>query len=122
MYMADGHHFSRDRRDHGDRSCGCNSCVPENHVVGPDTFNRLFTMHGTTMVFLVGMPIIAGMSNYLDTADDRRARHGVSAAECFRLLDFSVRRHSCSISATSARTDCSARARRPMSDGLHTRR
>ncbi len=39
--------------------------VPENHVVGPDTFNRLFTMHGTTMVFLVGMPIIAGMSNYL---------------------------------------------------------
>lgn len=39
--------------------------VPENHVVGPQTFNRLFTMHGTTMVFLVGMPIIAGMSNYL---------------------------------------------------------
>jgi cytochrome c oxidase subunit 1 len=39
--------------------------IPENHVVGPQTFNRLFTMHGTTMVFLVGMPIIAGMSNYL---------------------------------------------------------
>jgi cytochrome c oxidase subunit 1 len=39
--------------------------VPENHVVGPQTFNRLFTMHGTTMVFLVGMPIIAGLSNYL---------------------------------------------------------
>jgi cytochrome c oxidase subunit I len=35
------------------------------HVVGPDTFNRLFTMHGTTMVFLVGMPIVAGMSVYL---------------------------------------------------------
>ena len=34
-------------------------------MVGPDTFNRLFTMHGTTMVFLVGMPIIAGLSNYL---------------------------------------------------------
>jgi len=39
--------------------------VPENHVVGPDTFNRLFTMHGTTMVFLVGMPMVAGFSNYL---------------------------------------------------------
>ncbi len=38
---------------------------PNNHVVGPDTYNRLFTMHGTTMVFLVGMPIVAGMSNYL---------------------------------------------------------
>jgi cytochrome c oxidase subunit I len=36
-----------------------------NHVVGPETFNRLFTMHGTTMVFLVGMPFVAGFSNYL---------------------------------------------------------
>jgi cytochrome c oxidase subunit 1 len=39
--------------------------VPNNHFLPPDTFNRLFTMHGTTMVFLVGMPIVAGMSNYL---------------------------------------------------------
>ncbi|MFZ0594525.1 MAG: cytochrome c oxidase subunit I [Bryobacteraceae bacterium] len=39
--------------------------IPDNHFVPPDTFNRLFTMHGTTMVFLVGMPIVAGMSNYL---------------------------------------------------------
>src|SRR6202035_2157152 len=38
---------------------------PNGHVVGPATFNRIFTMHGTTMVFLVGMPIVAGMSNYL---------------------------------------------------------
>ncbi len=38
---------------------------PNNHVVGPDTYNRLFTMHGTTMVFLVGMPMVAGFSNYL---------------------------------------------------------
>jgi cytochrome c oxidase subunit 1 len=39
--------------------------VPNNHVVGPDTFNRLFTMHGTTMIFLVGMPLVAGFANYL---------------------------------------------------------
>ncbi len=38
---------------------------PNNHLVGPETFNRLFTMHGTTMVFLVGMPMVAGFSNYL---------------------------------------------------------
>ncbi len=38
---------------------------PNGHVVGPDTYNRLFTMHGTTMVFLVGMPFVAGLSNYL---------------------------------------------------------
>jgi cytochrome c oxidase subunit 1 len=39
--------------------------VPNSHVVDPATFNRLFTMHGTTMVFLVGMPVVAGFSNYL---------------------------------------------------------
>src|SRR6266849_7145741 len=39
--------------------------VPNNTVVPPQVFNRLFTMHGTTMVFLVGMPIIAGLMNYL---------------------------------------------------------
>lgn len=38
---------------------------PDGHVVAPDTFDRLFTMHGTTMVFLVGMPMVAGFSNYL---------------------------------------------------------
>jgi cytochrome c oxidase subunit I len=38
---------------------------PNGHVVAPDTFNRLFTMHGTTMVFLVGMPMVAGFANYL---------------------------------------------------------
>ena len=38
---------------------------PNGHVVDPDTYNRLFTMHGTTMVFLVGMPMVAGFSNYL---------------------------------------------------------
>jgi len=35
-----------------------------NDAIGPETFNRLFTMHGTTMVFLVGMPIITGFGNY----------------------------------------------------------
>src|SRR5215471_5196415 len=39
--------------------------APNNGVVSPHVFNRLFTMHGTTMVFLVGMPILAGMMNYL---------------------------------------------------------
>ena len=39
--------------------------VPNNDLVGPGTFNRLFTMHGTSMVFLFGMPMIAGLMNYL---------------------------------------------------------
>jgi cytochrome c oxidase subunit 1 len=39
--------------------------VPNNHFLGPQVFNQLFTMHGTTMVFLVGMPLIFGFANYL---------------------------------------------------------
>src|SRR4029077_15556442 len=39
--------------------------VPNNTLLGPDVFNRFFTMHGAAMVFLVGMPIIAGLGNYL---------------------------------------------------------
>jgi cytochrome c oxidase subunit 1 len=38
---------------------------PGLHLVPPATFNRLFTMHGTTMVFLVGIPIVFGFGNYL---------------------------------------------------------
>ena len=36
-----------------------------NNFLGPDTFNQLFTMHGTTMVFFMGMPILVGIGNYL---------------------------------------------------------
>jgi cytochrome c oxidase subunit 1 len=38
---------------------------PRSDVIGHDAFNQLFTMHGTTMVFFVGMPILIGMGNYL---------------------------------------------------------
>ena len=38
---------------------------PNNTFLPPDVFNRLMTMHGTTMVFLVGMPFFAGLANYL---------------------------------------------------------
>ncbi|MGD8607839.1 MAG: cytochrome c oxidase subunit I [Myxococcales bacterium] len=39
--------------------------IPENDFVSPVTYNQVFTMHGTTMIFLVGMPLIAGFGNYL---------------------------------------------------------
>jgi cytochrome c oxidase subunit 1 len=39
--------------------------MPNNHFVSPQVFNQLFTMHGTTMVFFMGMPILFGMGNYL---------------------------------------------------------
>src|SRR3974377_2042688 len=39
--------------------------VPHNHFVSPQVFNRMFTMHGTTMIFFVAMPIMFGFANYL---------------------------------------------------------
>jgi cytochrome c oxidase subunit 1/cytochrome c oxidase subunit I+III len=38
---------------------------PENHVVGPQIYNELFTMHGTTMIFLFNTPVLAGFGNDL---------------------------------------------------------
>src|SRR5271165_4039156 len=39
--------------------------LPRYDFLGPDTFNQMFTMHGTTMVFFMGIPILVGMGNYL---------------------------------------------------------
>ena len=39
--------------------------VANNHLVSPEVFNRLFTMHGTTMIFFAAMPIVFGIANYL---------------------------------------------------------
>jgi cytochrome c oxidase subunit 1 len=38
---------------------------PHNHFVSPQTFNRMFTMHGTTMIFFFAMPLLFGFGNYL---------------------------------------------------------
>ncbi len=38
---------------------------PENNFIGPDAFNQLFTMHGTTMIFLAIMPLSASFFNFM---------------------------------------------------------
>ena len=38
---------------------------PNGHVVSAEMFNQLFTMHGTTMIFLVVMPLSAAFFNFL---------------------------------------------------------
>ena len=38
---------------------------PEMGFLSPEAYNQIFSMHGTTMVFLFGMPILIGMANYL---------------------------------------------------------
>jgi cytochrome c oxidase subunit I len=38
---------------------------PHNTFVSPQVFNRMFTMHGTTMIFFVVVPVLIGIANYL---------------------------------------------------------
>jgi len=38
--------------------------VPNNTLVTPTVYNQLFTMHGTTMIFLFVVPMFAGLANY----------------------------------------------------------
>jgi cytochrome c oxidase subunit I len=38
---------------------------PESGLIGPDLYNQLFTMHGTTMMFLFGVPIGEAFAVYL---------------------------------------------------------
>jgi cytochrome c oxidase subunit I len=38
---------------------------PENHFLTGNTYNEVFTLHGTTMVFLVVIPLLLGFSVYL---------------------------------------------------------
>ncbi len=38
---------------------------PNGTVVDPDTYNGLVTMHGTTMIFLFIVPVMAGFGNYI---------------------------------------------------------
>jgi cytochrome c oxidase subunit I len=38
---------------------------PHMAVLSAEAYNQIFTMHGTTMVFLVGMPIAVALFNYI---------------------------------------------------------
>ena len=39
--------------------------TPDEHFIVKNDYNELFTIHGTTMIFLVVVPILAGFGNYL---------------------------------------------------------
>jgi cytochrome c oxidase subunit 1 len=39
--------------------------VPDNNLLSPEKYNELMTLHGTTMIFLVIVPVWAGFANYL---------------------------------------------------------
>ena len=39
--------------------------VPDSNLIDPDTYNAMFTMHGTTMIFMAIMPMGAAFFNFL---------------------------------------------------------
>ncbi|GGG49283.1 cytochrome c oxidase subunit I [Bizionia arctica] len=39
--------------------------LPNNDLISPELYNQIFTMHGTTMIFLVLMPASIGLGTYL---------------------------------------------------------
>ena len=65
---------------------------PDNDLVSAQTFNELFTMHGTTMVFLAIMPLSAAFFNFMIPLHDRRARRRLPPAQRALLLDLPRRR------------------------------
>ena len=81
----------------------------------PQVYNQIFTMHGTTMIFLVVMPLLIGFVQLLRAADDRGARHGLPAPERAGLL-------AASSSAACCSTSASWPAARPTPAGSPTRR
>ena len=95
--------------------------VPHNHFVSPQVFNRMFTMHGTTMIFFVAMPILFGFGTYLiplmigtrDMAFPRLNAFSFWMTAFGGLL---------LTSALSVGTDFTAPATRPTWDGLPMRR
>ena len=95
---------------------------PHNDFVSPQVFNRLFTMHGTTMIFFVAMPILFGFANYLvplmigarDMAFPRLNAFGFWLTAFGGLLLY--------FSLLGGYAACMARAMRPMWAGSLTRR
>src|ERR1700737_5400836 len=39
--------------------------VPDGKVLSAEIYNQIFTMHGTTMIFLFVMPMLTGFGNYI---------------------------------------------------------
>ena len=65
---------------------------PGLQFVDDETYNQLFTMHGTIMLLLFATPLFVGFANSHHAAADRRARRRVPAAQHVRLLAVPVRR------------------------------
>ncbi len=95
--QACGHSLHRTRRLRSSSSPASSrsSCAPSSpsrtrRSCRADLYNQLFTMHGTTMIFLFNTPVLAGFGNYLLPLHDRRPRHGFPASQRVQLLGLPV--------------------------------
>ena len=66
---------------------------PENKFLSPDTYNQIFTMHGTTMIFLVVMPLSAGFGNYVVPLMLGARDMAFPKLNAIELLDLSLRQY-----------------------------
>src|SRR5581483_6047640 len=57
---------------------------PQQNFVSPHTYNEVFTLHGTAMIFLFIAPFGFGIANFLIPL--QRGRHGLSAPQRLRIL------------------------------------
>ena len=65
LYGVTALHLLPGRRSRGAAASACSSMRPENDVVDAQRYNELFTMHGTTMIFLAIMPLSVAFFNYI---------------------------------------------------------
>ncbi len=89
--------------------------APGLHLLSPEAYNQLFSMHGITMIFLYASPILSGFSNYIWPLMLGLARHGVSPAQRAELLAVPVLAGCSSTRASwwgKRRTEAGSRTRR----------
>ena len=65
---------------------------PDNNLVSAQTFNELFTMHGTTMIFLAIMPLSAAFFNFMIPLQIGARDVAFPRLNALSLLDLPVRR------------------------------
>ena len=89
--------------------------VPRNTFLDPGAYNAVFTMHGTTMIFLVVMPLLLGFANYIVPLQIGARDMAFPRLNALELLAVPVRRPAAVLRLSST-------ARRPILAGSATRR
>ena len=92
------------RRARGGGDAAAARAAGEHGRSAPTAYNQLFTMHGTTMMFLFAVPVMTAVGTLPRAADGRHAQRGVPAAQRLRLLGLPDRRRCSCTSASSSNT------------------